>query len=84
MGNENTKFFHTKATINFRLNHIVALQNEDQVEISDHDGKEAILWKAFKERMGNAENPNMLFNIEDLYPTKLSSEAKEKNERSIL
>jgi hypothetical protein len=34
--------------------------------------------------MGNAENPNMLFNIEDLYPTKLSSEAKEKNERSIL
>jgi hypothetical protein len=28
------------------------LKNEDQMEISDHEGKAAILWKAFKERMG--------------------------------
>jgi hypothetical protein len=83
LGNENTKFFHTKDTINFRHNHIATLQNEDQVEISDHDGKAAILWKSFKERMGNAKNPNMLFNIEDLYPSKLSSETKDKLEEAF-
>jgi hypothetical protein len=83
LGNENTKFFHTKATINFRQNHIATLQNEEQVEISDHEGKAAILWKNFKERMDNAGNPKMLFNIEDLYPSKLSSESKNKLEKTF-
>jgi hypothetical protein len=45
LGSENTKFFHTKATINYRHNHISTLQNEDQVDICDHDGKAIILWK---------------------------------------
>jgi hypothetical protein len=29
LGNENTKFFHTKATINYRHNFIAMLKNED-------------------------------------------------------
>ncbi|XP_073359845.1 uncharacterized protein [Aegilops tauschii subsp. strangulata] len=36
LGDENTKFFHTKATINHRHNNIAILLNEDSVEISDH------------------------------------------------
>jgi hypothetical protein len=36
-------------------------------EISDHDGKASILWKAFKDRMGNSDNPQMLFNLEEIY-----------------
>jgi hypothetical protein len=83
LGNENTKNFHTKATINFRHNHIATLQNAEQVEISNHEGKAAILLKAFKDRMGNSENPNMLFNIEDLYPSKLSCESKNKLEEAF-
>jgi hypothetical protein len=63
LGNENTKFFHTKATINYRHNFIAMLKNEDQMEISDHEGKAAILWKAFEERMGQSEKPPMLFNL---------------------
>jgi exonuclease III len=67
LGSENTKFFHTKATINYRHNFIGMISNDDLEEISDHDGKASILWKAFKERMGKSENTQMLFNLESLY-----------------
>jgi mannosylglycoprotein endo-beta-mannosidase len=36
-------------------------------EISYHDGKASILWKAFKDIMGNSDNPQMLFNLEEIY-----------------
>jgi hypothetical protein len=35
------------------------LKNSDDSEISNHDGKAYILWKAFKERMGNTDNTSM-------------------------
>ena len=53
-GDENTKFFHTKASINFRHNKIAMLRNEDNVEILDHAGKAGILWEAFKKRLGKS------------------------------
>jgi hypothetical protein len=43
------------------------LLNNDLEEILDHDGKASILWKAFKDRMGNLDNPQMLFNLEEIY-----------------
>jgi hypothetical protein len=67
LGNENTKFFHTKATINYRHNFISVLENDEQAKVSDHDGKASILWKAFKERIGKSDNTNMLFNVQELY-----------------
>jgi hypothetical protein len=66
LGDENTKFFHTRATINFRHNKIAMLQNDDLADITDHDGKAEILWKAFKERMGTSGNSAMQFNLEEL------------------
>jgi hypothetical protein len=65
LGNENTRFFHTKATINYRHNYISLLRNKDHVEISDHEGKAGILWEAFKDRMGKSDNPEMHFNLHD-------------------
>jgi hypothetical protein len=35
------------------------LKNEDLADISDHDGKAAILWESFKDRMGKSDNPNL-------------------------
>jgi nitroimidazol reductase NimA-like FMN-containing flavoprotein (pyridoxamine 5'-phosphate oxidase superfamily) len=59
LGDANTRFFHTKATINYRHNYISMLVNDSLAEISDHDGKVDILWKAFKERMGMTDNPTI-------------------------
>jgi hypothetical protein len=36
------------------------------MEISDHEGKAAILWKTFKDRMGQSEKPSMLFNLPEI------------------
>lgn len=65
-GDENTIFFHTKATINLRNNHIAILQNDDKVKITDHDGKSAILWNAFKQRLGMTEETTMHFDLRDI------------------
>jgi hypothetical protein len=75
LGNENTKFFHTKATINYRNNYIPMLINEEQVEISDDEGKAALLWKAFKERMGQSDQTSMKFNLREIYGESLDAES---------
>jgi hypothetical protein len=66
-GDENTKFFHTKATINHRHNYIAVLQNDEQVEFSDHESKAAILWEAFRKRMGSSQDTTMHFDLPSLY-----------------
>jgi hypothetical protein len=48
------------------------LENDEHAEVSNHDGKAAILWKAFKERMGKSDNTSMIFNIQELYPSQNS------------
>jgi hypothetical protein len=74
LGDANIRFFHTKGTINFRHNHIEMLKNSDDAEISDHDGKADILWKAFKERMGNTDNTSMQFNLREILNTRLDED----------
>ncbi|XP_071685170.1 uncharacterized protein [Lolium perenne] len=74
LGDANTKFFHSKATINYRHNYISVLQNSDQVEIADHEGKAAILWQAFKNRMGQSDNPAMQFNLQDFIESTVSED----------
>jgi hypothetical protein len=39
LGDANTRFFHTKATINYRHNYIAMLQ-EKETETTDHGGKQ--------------------------------------------
>jgi hypothetical protein len=48
------------------------LENDEHAEVSDHEGKAAILWKAFKERMGKSDKTNMIFNIHELYSSQNS------------
>lgn len=36
------------------------------MEVFDHEGKESMIWNAFKGRMGISSNPTMLFDLQDL------------------
>ena len=65
-GDENTKKFHTEASINHRHNQIAMLKNEDQVEITDHAGKDALLWNAFNSRLGRSQQTTMHFHLPSL------------------
>ena len=65
-GDESTKFFHAAATERYRLNTITSLEDEDGRAVVEHFEKASILWNTYKIRMGVNENPQMLFNLEDL------------------
>lgn len=54
------------ATISYRKNSIAQLQNEAGQMITDHEGKAALLWSAYKQRMGVSNNPQMLFDLSSL------------------
>ncbi|XP_073360397.1 uncharacterized protein [Aegilops tauschii subsp. strangulata] len=63
MGEANTKYFQAKATIKHRFNHIAMLKDEEDHEHADHNAKAAILFRAFKKRLGSVsktENPLLL------------------------
>ena len=52
------------ATVSYRKNSISQLQNENGVMISDHEGKAALLWTTYRNRMGVSLNPEMRFDLE--------------------
>jgi hypothetical protein len=71
LGDECTKFFHAAATSRYMHNIIATLVNEEGINLSNHDGKAACLWDAFKDRMGISDDPTMAFNLTDLvHPVK--------------
>jgi hypothetical protein len=51
------------------------LINEEHVEISDHDGKAALLWTTFKERLGQSDKTSMKFNPREMYGQSLDAES---------
>ncbi|XP_073357829.1 uncharacterized protein [Aegilops tauschii subsp. strangulata] len=74
VGEANTKYFQEKATVKFRHNSIAMLKDEAGNEHHDHNAKAAILFRAFKERLGTSvttQNPLLLHHLlqqhEDLH-----------------
>lgn len=63
---ECTKFFHAMAIISYRRNTITQLKMDNDVWVQDHEGKAAIIWNAFKGRMGVTVDPIMLFDLQTL------------------
>lgn len=55
LGDKNTEFFHSIATISHKKNFIVSLTNQERNQITDHDQKANLLWTAFKERMEKSD-----------------------------
>ena len=68
-GEENTKFFQAAATERYRLNAITTLETEEGLTVTGHEEKAALLWEAFKNRMGTSDSPQMLFDLADLIPS---------------
>ncbi|XP_020174866.1 uncharacterized protein [Aegilops tauschii subsp. strangulata] len=62
-GDGYTKFFHRVATERYRRNSIASLRLPDNSIIHDHVGKEAVLFQAFKERLGCSNQTNMKFDL---------------------
>jgi len=54
------------ATISWRRNSIQQLVNDEGAVISDHAGKEDLIWNSFRGRMGITTNPTMVFNLTQL------------------
>lgn len=66
VGEANTKKIQAKATIKHRNNHITMVRDEQGHEHFDHTSKAAIIFRAFKERLGssaNTQNPLLLHNL---------------------
>lgn len=65
-GEENTKYFHARATERYRRNVITNLTLENGVTTEDHNEKAAAFFTAFKNRMGVASQPTYDFSLQDL------------------
>ena len=52
LGDENTSFFHSMATIRYRKNHISSLAREDGSVALEHEEKAGLLWHSFRNRLG--------------------------------
>lgn len=55
LGDENSKFFHSLATIQQRRNKIACIRRPDDSLEYKHEGKPALLWDAYKTRLGMSE-----------------------------
>lgn len=59
------------ATERFRKNAIISLQDSDGNLVFDHNGKAAVLWNVYKNRMGVSEQPCMVYNLANLFQEKM-------------
>jgi hypothetical protein len=51
LGDANSKFFHSIATVQKRKNHISSLTSISGVSVSDHQSKASLLLEAYKDRL---------------------------------
>jgi hypothetical protein len=63
---ENTKFFHSTATIRKNKNGIRSLIDDQGLEKFGHDEKASILWESFRSRLGVSEFTHMYIDLPSL------------------
>jgi hypothetical protein len=84
LGDGNTKFFHTRATINYRKRYISTLKDETNNDIAYHVGIAEIIWNAFKEIMGKSDCPKMHFNLQEIYENSTDNNMRDESEIPFL
>lgn len=62
-GDAGTKLFHATATLKHRNILIAQLHKHNGEMVHNHIGKAAVLWEAFKERLGHSEFQSIAFNL---------------------
>jgi hypothetical protein len=67
VGDENTKYFHARATERYRQNSIASLTLEDGRVVDSHDEKAAAFHTSFKNRMGVSHTPDICFDLDELF-----------------
>jgi hypothetical protein len=65
LGDESTKFFHAATTERYRINTITSLETEEGVTVTGHQGKAAMLWEEYKNRLGCTQDTHMHFNLQE-------------------
>src|ERR1043165_5073852 len=65
-GDGNTKFFHRVATERYRRNSIATLTHPDGSIVSDHVGKEALLYQTYKDRLGTSNEVDIVLDLHRL------------------
>ena len=64
MGEENSKKFHAMASERMRKNSIASLKTQEMDDpVSDHAQMAGILWASFKNRMGQAQDISMGYDL---------------------
>jgi predicted RNA binding protein with dsRBD fold (UPF0201 family) len=66
LGDADTKFFNANATIKHRHNLISSLEDANGTVAISHAEKEAVLFQAFKGRLGSSQQTSMVFNLSSL------------------
>jgi hypothetical protein len=66
LGDAGTKFFHANATIKHHHNLILSLEDANGTIAISHTEKEAMLFQAFKDRLGTSQQTSMVFNLSSL------------------
>ena len=66
LGDANTKKIHANATLKFRRNLIIVLENDNGQNLFDHAAKANLIWSSFKERLGTSSFTCIHFDLENL------------------
>lgn len=66
MGDENTSFFHARASVRFRKNKIQVLHDGAR-PVFNHDDKERLLSDFYSDLLGSSAPPRFAFNLGELY-----------------
>lgn len=67
LGDENTSFFHSMATIRYRSNLIASLNREDGSQATEHHEKAGLLWESFRQRLGISVPINPEFDFSQFF-----------------
>lgn len=66
LGDENTSFLPSYASISHKKNNIASLNIPGDILVTDHDQKAGILWETFKNRMGISEFNGIYYDLSSL------------------